>query len=114
MSWTSEDDSMRLRAWARVGIGALVAATLLVLLMLSSCPTPAPAACTASYCQNNEAPMRTHITNTHRQIVGDLYTPVPGQRTQIRDKHRRVLGYIETNGTITNTHRQKIGETNGR
>ena len=82
-----------------------------LLLMLSGCPTPAPAACVLSYCKDG-AQMRTHITNTHRQKVGDLYTPVSGQRTQIRDMSRRIIGYIERDGTVTNTHRQKIGKTN--
>ncbi len=68
---------------------------------------PASATCLMSYCKD-KAPSRLHITNIHRQIVGDIYDPGTG-RIQIRDKHRRILGYIERDGTVTNTHRQKIG-----
>jgi hypothetical protein len=67
-----------------------------------------------SYCKDKAAPTRAHITNTYRQIVGDLYQPGSGRRTQIRDTSRRIIGYIEPSGQVTNTHRQKIGETNGR
>jgi hypothetical protein len=49
------------------------------------------------------------ITDDRRQRVGDIYTPGHNRRLQIRDNHRRILGYIETDGTITNRHRQKIG-----
>ena len=31
------------------------------------------------------------------------------QRIQIRDTSRRIIGYIERDGTVTNTHRQKVG-----
>jgi len=81
------------------------------LLLLAMCqPPPSYAACLLSHCKTE----RTRVTNTHRQIVGDLYTPVPGQRTQIRDTHRRILGYLLLRGIITNPSRQKKGETNGR
>ena len=67
-----------------------------------------------SYCKDGSAtsaPSRTYITNIHRQKVGDFYNPGTG-RIQIRDKHRRIIGYIERSGRITNIHRQKIGDTN--
>ena len=70
--------------------------------------TPAHGQCLMSYCKDKVS-TRTYITNTHRQKVGDLYS-VPGQRTQIRDRSRRIIGYIEHDGTITNTHRQKKGQ----
>jgi len=73
--------------------------------------TPANGACLMSYC-HDKAPTRSYITNIYRQKVGDLYTPVLGQRTQIRDTSRRIIGYIEVDGTITNTHRQKKGRIN--
>ncbi len=69
--------------------------------------TPAHGACILSHCK--DASTRTYITNTHRQKVGDLYS-VPGQRTQIRDNSRRIIGYVERSGRITNTHRQKKGQ----
>lgn len=53
------------------------------------------------------------ITNINRQRLGDLYTPVPGERTQIRDNNLKILGYIEPSGRITNTNRQEIGSIKG-
>ena len=73
--------------------------------------TTSPAsACYSWKCEEaaTNAPSRSYITNTHRQKIGDLYKPSPDRRVQIRDKHRRILGYIEKDGTITNTHRQKV------
>ena len=70
--------------------------------------TPAYGQCAMSYC-TDKAPTRSYVTNIHRQKVGDLYS-VPGQRTQIRDRFRRIIGYVEMDGTITNTHRQKKGQ----
>ena len=42
----------------------------------------------------------------------EIYDPnVPGKPLQIRDPRTlRVLGFIEKNGTITDTKRRKIGE----
>jgi hypothetical protein len=40
--------------------------------------------------------------------VGDVYAPRGGQRIQIRDTFRRIIGYIEADGTITNRHRQPV------
>ncbi len=53
-------------------------------------------------------PCKSDITNKHRQRVGDLYRPAPGRRIQIRDTHRRIIGYIEADGSFTNKHRQKV------
>ena len=69
---------------------------------------PASARCILSYCKD-KAPTRSYITNTHRQKVGDLYSPGGGQRIQIRDTSRRIIGYVEMDGTITNPSRQKVG-----
>ncbi len=69
--------------------------------------SPATAGCVLNHCKK-DAPTRSYITNTHRQIVGDLYGPGHGQRIQIRDKHRRIIGYIERDGTITTTRRQPV------
>jgi len=67
-----------------------------------------------SYCRDNAATLpapgeRRAITNTHRQRLGDIYNPGQGRRVQIRDTSRRIIGYIERDGTVTNTHRQKVG-----
>jgi hypothetical protein len=83
----------------------LIFTTLAVLLANS----PASARCILSHCQSDTAASsRAYITNTHRQIVGDVYAPRGGQRIQIRDTFRRIIGYIEADGTITNRHRQPV------
>ncbi len=73
---------------------------------------PASARCIMSYCKDGatSTPTRSYITNTHRQKVGDVYNPGHGQRLQIRDTSRRIIGYIERDGTVTNTHRQPVAE----
>ncbi len=83
-------------------------------VVLVTCAPPVHARCVMSYCKGAQAPTRTYITNTHRQVVGDLYNPGHGRRTQIRNTHRQIIGYIESDGSITNNSRQKIGEINGR
>jgi len=85
-------------------IRALAVATVAVIVASSE----ASATCSMSYCKD-KAPTRSYITNTHRQKVGDLYKPGSGQRIQIRDTSRRIVGYIELDGSITNPNRQKKG-----
>ncbi len=53
-------------------------------------------------------PTRSYITNTHRQKAGDIYDPGHGRRLQIRNNHRQIIGYIERDGTVTNTSRQRV------
>ncbi len=79
--------------------------TLIPLAMLLA--TPASGACLMSYCKD-KAPARAHLTNIHRQKVGDLYSPGNGQRLQVRDTSRRIIGYIELDGSITNTRGQPV------
>ena len=76
----------------------------------------ASARCMMSYCKDGAATTSTPapstswaITNTYRQRLGDVYNPGSGRRLQVRDNSRRIVGYIERDGTVTNTHRQKIG-----
>ena len=69
--------------------------------------TEASARCVMSWCKA-DAPTRSYITNNSRQIIGDLYNPGHGRRVQIRNTSRQILGYIEGDGTITNTRRQKV------
>ena len=83
-------------------VRTLIFTTLAVLLA-----SPASAACVLSYCKY-KAPTRSYITNTHRQKVGDLYSPGQGRRVQIRDTSRRIIGYVESSGKITNTRRQPV------
>jgi hypothetical protein len=82
---------------------------------------PALASCEWSWCVGHTvapsskpsvastAPQRTYITDTRRVRVGDLYAPAPGRRTQIRDTSRRIIGYIEPSGRVTDTRRRKVG-----
>ncbi len=77
--------------------------------------SPASARCIMSYCKDSSTaststPTRSYITNTHRQKVGDLYDPGHGRRLQIRNNHRQIIGYIEHDGTVTNTSRQPVAE----
>ena len=65
-------------------------------------------ACEWSWC-TDDAPKRTYVTDTARVKVGDLYQPTPTRRTQIRDKNRKIIGYIESNGNITDTRRRIVG-----
>ena len=48
--------------------------------------------------------------DTSRQRIGDVYNPGHGRRVQIRDPSRRIIGYIERGGTVTNTSRQPVAE----
>ncbi len=58
-------------------------------------------------------------TGIGSRIIGDLYTPYPGARTQIRERSStgigsRIRGYIEPDGTITDADtRQEIGTIDG-
>jgi hypothetical protein len=67
--------------------------------------SPASAACLMSYC---ETPATYEIKNLRRQTVGDFYDPGHGRPIQIRNNRRQILGYIEKDGTITNTRRQEV------
>ena len=76
----------------------------------------ASARCLMSYCQDATAATSTPapatgwaITNTSRQRLGNVYNPGHGRRLQIRDTSRRIIGYIERDGTVTNTNRQRVG-----
>ncbi len=76
----------------------------------------ASAACIMSYCKDREttvapAPATSWaITNTSRQRLGDIYNPGHGRRLQLRDTSRRIIGYIERDGDITDMRRRKVGE----
>jgi hypothetical protein len=83
---------------------------------------PALASCEWSWCVGHTvapsskpsaastAPQRSFITDTRRNRIGDLYKPAPGRRVQIRDTSRRIIGYIEADGTVMNTSRQPVAE----
>ena len=89
-------------------IRLLTLAALAVAILASSATA---GGCVMSYCRNEAAtstPSTRTITKTHRQKVGDIYDPGHGRRLQVRDKHRRILFYIEADGTVTNTSRQPV------
>ena len=54
------------------------------------------------------------ITNKHCQRVGDIYNPGHGRSLQIRNNDRQIIGYIERDGTVTNTHRQPVAARTAR
>lgn len=67
--------------------------------------------CEFKFCKSRIEMPKTHVLrNLHHQKTGDIYDPGHGRRLQIRNNHRQILGYIERSGSITNIHRQKIGE----
>ena len=53
---------------------------------------------------------RYKITNDRRQVIGDVYDPGHGRRLQIRDNQRRIIGYLERDGTVTDSRRRKVGK----
>jgi len=68
--------------------------------------------CEYRFCRDRVTVTKTSpITNMRRQRVGDLYNPGHGRRIQIRDNRRRIIGYIEADGDVTDTRRRKIGES---
>ena len=76
--------------------------------------------CQGPYCgavtRNIVVPSSTGIGS---RIIGDLYTPYPGARTQIREHSdtgigSRIRAYIEPDGTITDPDtRQELGKIDG-
>ena len=85
----------------------------LAVLAVFLAASPVAAKCLMSYCRD-DAPetTRRNITDPDRRIVGDLYSPKGSRRVQIRDNDRRILGYIERDGKITNPSRQRVGSIN--
>ena len=53
---------------------------------------------------------RWNITNDRRQTIGDIYDPGHGRRLQLRDDRGRIVGYIERDGTVTDTRRRELGD----
>jgi len=90
---------------------------ILVAFAVALSASTASARCMMSYCKDRAATASTPapstswaITNTHRQRLGDVYNPGHGRRLQLRDNDRRIIGYIERDGTMTNTSRQPVAE----
>ena len=87
--------------------------TLAVVFLVSLTFEAEAGECSFKFCGSHQfksSATRHRITNTHRQIVGDIYDPGTGGRLQIRNNHRQILGYIERDGTITNRSRQPVAE----
>ena len=82
---------------------------ILAVVLLASAPADAKCFKFQNGCAEDTGPSRHYITNVHRQKIGDIYDPGSGRRLQIRDNHRRIVGYITRDGTITNTSRQRVG-----
>ena len=93
----------------------MVKLTPLILATLVLASPEASARCIMSYCKDSStastpAPSTSWtITNTSRQRLGDIYNPGHARPLQLRDNDRRIIGYIERDGTVTNTSRQRIG-----
>ncbi len=94
----------------------IILAAFAVALSAALAIPPVAAACIMSYCKDSStvstpAPSTSWaITNTHWQKVGDVYNPGHGRRVQIRDNSRRIIGYIEADGDITDKRRRKVGQ----
>ena len=89
-------------------LAATTVALAVALLVLMAPRRTAEASCEWSWCTTS-GPKTTAITDTRRVRVGDLYAPAPGRRVQIRDKRRNIIGYIEADGTVTDTRRNRVG-----
>ena len=89
----------------------LILAAMAVVLSAS----PVAARCIMSYCKGDKATTAPApstawpITNQNRQRLGDVYNPGHERRLQIRDNDRRIIGYIERDGDITDMRRRKVG-----
>ena len=95
-----------------------IAALAVALLVLMAPYRTAEASCEWSWCTDSgqatsadtpKSGQRWAITDTRRVRIGDLYAPAPGRRVQIRDNRRNIIGYIENDGTVTDTRRRKVG-----
>lgn len=97
----------------------VIAFTIFIGLAVSQageCPSWACPNSTGATTRNIVVPSSTGIGS---RIIGDLYTPYPGARTQIRERSStgigsRIRAYIEPDGTITDPDtRQEIGTIDG-
>ncbi len=96
--------------------------TIMAVIILASSPVRAD--CIRSWCAHGHAGQpaidiapgsRAYLLNnsTPKQKVGDLYNPGVGGRIQIRNNQRQILGYIEPDGTITDSRRREVGSIGG-
>lgn len=103
---------------------AFVAALVVVLFLGLALSQAEPGKCPPWGCPNSTGAVTRNIivpssTGIGGRIVGDLYTPYPGARTQIREHSStgigsRIRAYIEPDGTITDPDtRQELGRIDG-
>ena len=77
----------------------------LTAFLAATISTPAVAKCQFNICAGE----KVKLLDDRKRRTGDIYNPGHGRRLQIRDKNRRIIGYIEHSGTITDKRRRKVG-----
>lgn len=88
----------------------------LAVTQAGECPSWACPNSTGAVTRNIVVPSDTGIGG---RIIGDLYTPYPGARTQVREHSdtgivNTIRAYIEPDGTITDADtRREIGNIDG-
>lgn len=96
-------------AWGFIKVVLVTVFVLIVLLWFGA----AMAECPAWACPNTRDIVVPSDTGIGGRIVGNLYVPYPGARTQIRSGNfldNRIRAYIEPDGTITDPDtRQGLG-----
>ena len=81
------------------------AITLAVITLAMTVAAPAVAKCSFSVCDGQK--VKTY--NSRGVISGSIYNPGNNRRLQIRDSRRRIIGYIEPSGKVTDTRRRRLG-----
>ena len=105
-----------LKRFAFVAALAVVLFLGLALSQAGECPPWGCPNSTGAVTRNIVVPSSTGIGS---RIIGDLYTPYPGARTQIRERSStgigsRIRAYIEPDGRIVDPDtRQEIGRIDG-
>ena len=87
----------------------LMILAILTAFLTATIATPAVAKCQFGICPGE----KVKILDDRKRRTGDIYNPGHGRRQQIRDKNRRIIGYIEPSGKITDTRRRKSGSIEG-
>lgn len=49
------------------------------------------------------------VTDDRRQKLGDIHNPGHNRPLQIQGSQRRIIGYIDKSGALTDAHRRKVG-----
>ena len=56
-----------------------------------------------------DAAERRYIRDDRGRIVGDLYDPGWSRDIQVRDRHRRIKFFIESDGDVKDSRGRKVG-----